>query len=75
MEILWILEMLYINCKMNLILSWYADCVISKKEFAIAHAKLYVPVVTWSIDDKEFSFCHLKIIHSEHYTQDILLQL
>ena len=75
MEILETLEMPYINCKMNFILSLYADCVISKTKFAIAHAKLYVPVVTWLIDDKEFSFCYLKIIHSEHYTQGILLQL
>ena len=44
-------SMSLINCEINLILTWSADCVISsvtgKTKFAIADTKLYVPVVTY----------------------------
>ena len=44
-----------INCEVNLILTWSKDCVISsatgKKKFTITDIKLYVPVVTLSIQD------------------------
>ena len=40
-----------INCKINLILTWFEDCVISfpngKKQFKKRDTKLYVPVVTY----------------------------
>ena len=51
------LEMPWINCEINLILSWSANCVISNAAanqataFAITDTKLYVLVVTLSIDD------------------------
>ena len=51
------LEMPLINCEINLILTWSANCVISNAAadqattFAITDKKLYVPVVTLSIDD------------------------
>ena len=49
------LEMLLINCKINLILTWSKDCVttnsISAGKFAINDTKLYVPVVTLSTQD------------------------
>ena len=49
------LEMLLINCEINLILTWSEDCVISsavgKTKFKIADTKLYVPVVTLSTQD------------------------
>ena len=51
------LEMALINCEINLILTWSADCVISSAAvnqaiiFAITDTKLYVHVVTLSIDD------------------------
>ena len=44
------LEMPLINCEVNLILTWFKDCVITnstgKGKFAITETKLYVPVVT-----------------------------
>ena len=50
------LEMPLINCEVNLILTWSKDCVISsatgETKFKITDTKLYVPVVTLSIQDK-----------------------
>ena len=44
-----------INCEINLILTWFENCVISsatgKTIFAITDVKLYVPIVTLSIQD------------------------
>ena len=47
-----------INCEINLILTWYANCVIvstnvanKNATFAITDTKLYVPVVTLSTQD------------------------
>ena len=41
-----------INCEINLILTWSAECIISSatgaKKFAITDTKCYVPVVTLS---------------------------
>ena len=49
------LEMLLINCEVNLILTWSKDCVITNStgegKFAITETKLYVPVVTLSTKD------------------------
>ena len=52
------LEMPLINCEVNLILTWSADCVIiytgvanKIPTFAITETNLYVPVVTLSIQD------------------------
>ena len=51
------LEMPLINCEINLILTWSANCVISNAAagqataFAITDTKLHVPVVTLSTDD------------------------
>ena len=46
------LEMLLINCEVNLVLTWSKDCVISNSEgetkFSINETKRYVPVVTLS---------------------------
>ena len=46
------LEMSFINCEINVILTWSADCVIfsatGETKFAITDAKLYVTVVTLS---------------------------
>ena len=54
----WItLEMPFINCEINLILTWSANCVISnaaanqETTFAITDTKLYVLLVTLSTDD------------------------
>ena len=53
------LELPLINCKVNLILTWSANCVIvstnvanQNATFTITDTKLYVPVVTLSIQDK-----------------------
>ena len=50
--------MLLINCEINLILTWSARCFIidnpiagQEPTFTIADTKLYVPVVTLSIQD------------------------
>ena len=49
------LEMLLINCEVNLILTWSPTCVISsatgETKFKITETKLYVPVVTLSTQD------------------------
>ena len=51
------LEMPLINCEINLILTWSEDCVISsatgETKFKITDTKLYVLVVTLSIQDNE----------------------
>ena len=51
------LEMPLINCEINLILTWSANCVISNAApnqattSTITDTKLYVPVVTLSTQD------------------------
>ena len=52
------LEMPLINCEVNLILTWSADCVIIYTNvanqiptFTITETNLYVPVVTLSAQD------------------------
>ena len=49
------LEMPFINCKVELSLSWDPNCVLSNlvgaSTFTITDAKLYVPIVTLSIED------------------------
>ena len=49
------LEMLLINCKVELSLSWDPNCVLSNlvgaSTFTITDAKLYVPIVTLSTED------------------------
>ena len=49
------LEMLLINCEINLIITWPSTCVITNStgagRFAITDTKLYVPVVTLSTQD------------------------
>ena len=53
------LEMALINCKVELSLKWIENCVLNtnananKATFAITDAKLYVPIVTLSIEDNE----------------------
>ena len=52
------------NCEINLILTWYEDCVISSAagwtKFAIAAAKLYIPVLTLSAEDNMKLFKQLE---------------
>ena len=49
------LEMLLINCKVELSLKWNENCMLFSKEgnsvFAITDTKLYVPIVTLSAED------------------------
>ena len=52
------LEMLFINCEVELILTWSAGCVIiytyvanQNPTFTITETNLYVPVVTLSTQD------------------------
>ena len=48
-------EMLLINCKVNLLLTWSRDCDITNStgegKFAITETKLCIPVVTLSTPD------------------------
>ena len=48
-------EMPLINCKVNIILAWSSNCVITNSNgagrFAITDTKLYVPLVTLSIQE------------------------
>ena len=50
-----ILEMLFINCEINLILTWSINCVIFKENrvttIEITNKKINVPVVTFPIQD------------------------
>ena len=61
------LEIPLINCEINLILTWSANCVISSAAanqaatFAISDTKLYVPVVTLSTQDNAKLFQQWKI--------------
>ena len=61
------LEMPLINCEVNLILTWSADCVIIYTDvanhiptFAITEANLYVPVATLSTQDNAKLLTQLK---------------
>ena len=49
------LEIPLINCKVELSLRWYENCVLSNvagnSTFTITDAKLYVPVVTLKTED------------------------
>ena len=52
------LEITLINCEVELILTWSADCVIIYTDvanqvptFTITETNLYIPVVTFSIQD------------------------
>ena len=44
-----------INCEINLILTWSADCIIfsatGATKFEITDAKCYVPIITLSTQD------------------------
>ena len=61
------LEMPLINCEVNLILTWSANCVIiytnvanQNPTFEITETKLYVPVVTLSAQDNAKLLIQLK---------------
>ena len=61
------LEMFLINCEINLILTWSANCVIVASNVAnqnatssITDTKLYVPLVTLSSQDNAKLLQHLK---------------
>ena len=53
-----------INCEVNLILTWFKDCVITNStgepKFVITETKLYVPVITLSTKDNEKLLQQLK---------------
>ena len=53
-----------INCEVNLMLTWYKDCVITnstgEEKFAITEKKLFVPVVTLSTKENEKLLQQLK---------------
>ena len=61
------LEMPLINCEVNLVLIWFADCAIIYTDvanqistFAIPEGSLYVPVVTSSTQDNAKLLAQLK---------------
>ena len=61
------LEMLLINCEVNLILTWSANCVMIRTNvasqsatFAITEVTLYVPVVTLPTQDNANLLLQLK---------------
>ena len=61
------LEMPLINCEINLILTWSANCAIAYSNvpnqgatFAITETKLYIPVVTLLTKDNSKLLQHLK---------------
>ena len=79
------LYMPLINCEINLILTWSANCVISNSAanqgttFATTDTKLYVPVVTLSTDDNAKLLQQLKsgfkhIINRNKYESKTITQ-
>ena len=54
----------FINCEINLILTWSSTCVITESNgagtFAITDTKLYFPVVTLSTQENTKFFQQLK---------------
>ena len=63
-----------INCEVNLILTWSADCVIiytnvanQVSTFTITEANLYVPVVTLSTQDNAKLLPQLNIYQNQKY--------
>ena len=66
-----------INCEINLILTWFANCVISSAAanqaaiFAITDTKLYVLVVTLSTQDNAKELQQLKsgLKHTFHWNK------
>ena len=73
------LEMPLINCEVNLELTWSKDCVISsatgETKFKITDTKLYVPVVTLSIQDnakllQQLKFGFRRTINWNKYQSD-----
>ena len=63
----WTLEMFLLNCEIELILDWSANCVIIYTDvanqvptFTITETNLYVPVVTLSTQDNWKSLPQLK---------------
>ena len=58
------LEMPFINCEVNLILTWSKDSIITNSagegKFAITETKLYVPVIILSTKDNEKLLQQLK---------------
>ena len=58
------LEMLLINCEVNLILTWSSSCVITNSTgagtFEITDTKLYVPLVTLPTEDSSKLLQQLK---------------
>ena len=60
------LEMPLINCEINLILTWFENCVISNAAenqnttVAITDTKLYLPVITLSTQDNAKPLQQLK---------------
>ena len=59
-----LIKVLLINCEINLVLTWSEDCLISSEtratKFKITVTKLYVPVITLSIQDNAKLLQHLK---------------
>ena len=69
----------FINCEVNLILTWSKDCIISsatgETKFKITDAKLYVPVVTLSTQDnakflQQLKFGFKRTINWNKYQSD-----
>ena len=60
------LEMSFINCEVNLILTWSSTCVIADSKgagrFAITNTKLYVSVVTLSTQENTKFLQQLKSV-------------
>ena len=75
LTVLWrILELPLINCEVNLILTWSANCVIvstnaanQNATFAITDTKLYILVVTLSTQDNAKLLLELLLIYLNKY--------
>ena len=80
------LEVQLINCEINLILNWSANCFISADtltnqlpKFPIANTKLYVPVVTLSTQEnakllQELKLGFINTINRNKYQPKVTIQ-
>ena len=65
-----LLEMPLVNCKAQLSLKWYERCLLTTATtatFKITNAKLYVPIVTFSVEDN----ANLSKLLSEEFKRPI----
>ena len=72
------LEMSLINCKVELSLIWYERCLLTATNtatFKITDAKLYVPIVTLSVEDNSkltiYKIIEIAVVNDKKYIREL----